>query len=372
MAYRPRQDSKQRRVGQAGIKSELLESYVSTTGEAASFEIKFVFVVVLVSQPRLHKGRVIMKWLFLPAVFTTLAWASALHAQTLPSTSASTTFHRVQVDGIGIFYREAGPKDSPTIVLLHGFPSSSRMFDTLIPLLASRYHIIAPDYPGFGQSDAPSPAQYSYTFDHLAETTNRLLEQLKIDRFAVYMQDYGGPVGFRIMLHHPERVSAIIVQNANTYKEGLGVKWTGIAQYWENPKIHPEIFEAFSSFESVKQRHVAGSPHPERYNPDTWTDEYAFLSRPGQQKIQADLLYDYRTNVASYPQWQEWLRTRKPPMLVVWGKYDASFIVPGAQAYKRDVPQAEVHILDAGHFALDEKVDEIAALMLAFLAKQKF
>lgn len=290
-------------------------------------------------------------------------------AEALPSTSAAITYHRAQVDGLSIFYREAGPKDAPTIVLLHGYPSSSRMFDTLIPLLATRYHLIAPDYPGFGQSDAPPPSQYVYTFDHLAETTTTLLEQLKIDRYHLYLQDYGGPVGFRIMVAHPERVRALVIQNANAYKEGLGVKWKGIAQYWADRDAHPEQVDAFTSFEGTRQRHIANSPNPERYNPDTWTDEYAFLSRPGQREIQADLLYDYRTNVGCYLAWHAWLRQHKPPTLVVWGRYDPSFIAPGAEAYKRDLPDAEIHLLDAGHFALDEKVDEIARLMIDFLSR---
>ncbi|KRQ07366.1 alpha/beta hydrolase [Bradyrhizobium pachyrhizi] len=311
-----------------------------------------------------------MKKIVALAIAAMLAFSTAAPAQVMPSTSATITYHHALVDGVSVFYREAGPKDAPTIVLLHGFPSSSRMFDTLIPLLASQYHLIAPDYPGFGQSEAPSPAKYRYTFDHLAETTNRLLEQLNIGRYVLYMQDYGGPVGFRILVQHPDRVSAIVVQNSNAYKEGLGPKWAGIAQYWADPKAHPEIFQAFSSLEGAKQRHIAGSPHPERYNPDTWTDEYTILSRPDEQAIQADLLYDYQTNVASYPEWQAWLRAHKPPTMVLWGKYDVSFIVPGAEAYKRDVPEAELHILDAGHFALDEKVDEIAELMLRFLSKQ--
>lgn len=285
----------------------------------------------------------------------------------LPSSSATTTYHRTSVDGVSLFYREAGPKDAPAIVLLHGFPSSSRMFDTLIPLLAGRYHLIAPDYPGFGQSEAPAPAQYRYSFDHLAETTDRLLEHLGIDRYVLYLQDYGAPVGFRIMLAHPERVRALIVQNANAYHEGLGAKWAGIAEYWADPDGHPEQLDAFLSFESTRLRHVGGSPAPERYNPDEWTDEFAFLSRPEQREIQASLLYDYRTNVAAYPEWQTWLRRTQPHTLVVWGRYDASFIVPGAQAYRRDLPNAEIHLLDAGHFALDEKVDEIAQRMIVFL-----
>ena len=292
-------------------------------------------------------------------------------AQTMPSTSATTTYHRTQVDGVGIFYREAGPKDAPTIVLLHGFPSSSRMFEPLIPLLASRYHLIAPDYPGFGQSDAPPPSRYTYTFDHLAETTSALLEQLGINRYVLYLQDYGGPVGFRIMTAHPDRVRALVIQNANAYREGLGAKWTGIAQYWADPNSRPEQVDAFTSLEGAKLRHIANSPNPERYNPDTWTDEYAMLSRPGEREIQADLLFDYQTNVASYPAWQAWLHEHKPPTLVVWGRYDPSFIAPGAEAYKHDVPDAEVHLLDAGHFALDEKVDEIARLMIAFLEKHR-
>jgi pimeloyl-ACP methyl ester carboxylesterase len=287
----------------------------------------------------------------------------------LESTSATTTYHRITVDGVGVFYREAGPKDAPTVVLLHGFPSSSREFDTLIPLLATRYHLIAPDFPGFGQSEAPPPSSYVYSFDNLAKTTSGLLEQLKIDKYTFFLHDYGGPVGFRIILAHPERLQALIIQNANAYKEGLGAKWAGIAQYWTDPKAHPEVFDAFVSLAATEQRHTLGTSHPERYNPDTWTDEYAHLSRPGQHEIQADLLYDYRTNVASYAAWQAWLREHKPPTLVVWGRNDPSFIGPGAEAFKRDLPDAEIHLLDAGHFALDEKNDEIASLILAFLAK---
>ena len=289
----------------------------------------------------------------------------------LPATLATTTYHKVDVANVGIFYREAGPKEAPTIVLLHGFPSSSRMFDTLIPLLATRYHLIAPDYPGFGQSDAPPPSQYAYTFDHLAETMNALLEQLHIHRYTLYLQDYGGPVGFRIMLAHPERVQALVIQNANAYEEGLGAKWTGIKAYWADPKAHPEVPRAFTSLEGAKFRHDGNSPHPERYNPEIWAEEYAMLSRPGEQAIQESLLYDYRTNVASYSDWQAWLRQHQPATLVVWGRYDASFITPGGEAFRRDLPDAEIHSLDAGHFALDEKVDEIAALMLAFLDKSK-
>jgi pimeloyl-ACP methyl ester carboxylesterase len=292
-----------------------------------------------------------------------------MQATSLESTSATTTYRRMTVDGVGVFYREAGPKDAPTIVLLHGFPSSSREFDTLIPLLATRYHLVAPDFPGFGQSDAPPPSSYAYTFDNLAKTTNTLLDQLKIKKYTLFLHDYGGPVGFRIALAHPERLQALIIKNANAYQEGLGAKWAGIARYWDDPKAHREVFDAFVSFAATEQRHTLGTSHPERYNPDTWTDEFAHLSKPDQHEIQADLLYDYRTNVASYPAWQAWLRGHQPPTLVVWGRNDPSFIAPGAEAFKRDLPDAEIHLLDAGHFALDEKNDDIASLVLVFLAK---
>ena len=300
-----------------------------------------------------------------------LAAATALTlgqpTESLPSVSSTTTYHRVDIDGVGIFYREAGPRDAPTVLLLHGYPSSSRQYDALLPLLADRYHVIAPDYPGFGQSDAPPPSRYAYTFDHLAQTMEGLVERLGIERHALFLQDYGGPVGFRMAMARPDRVSAIVIQNANAYEEGLGAKWKGFGQYWTDPAAHPEVVDAFTSFEAAKQRHIGDSPNADRFNPDTWADEYAILSRPGEREIQAALLLDYRTNVASYPAWQAWLRAHQPPVLVLWGRYDPSFIVPGAESYRRDVPTAELHILDAGHFALDEATDEVARLTREFL-----
>jgi pimeloyl-ACP methyl ester carboxylesterase len=235
------------------------------------------------------------------AVSFAVAMAAMAQGASLESTSATTTYRRIPVDGVDIFYREAGVSSAPTIVLLHGFPSSSREFDPLIPLLATRYHVVAPDFPGFGQSEAPPPSSYAYTFDHLAATTTRFLEQLGIERYSLYLHDYGGPVGFRMMQLHPERLRALIIQNANAYQEGLGVKWAGIASYWADRAGHREIFEAFVSQAATEQRHTLGTSRPERYNPDTWTDEFSFLSRPVQREIQAELLYDYRTNVASYP-----------------------------------------------------------------------
>ena len=290
-------------------------------------------------------------------------------AQPLPSVSSTTTYHRVDVDGVGIFYREAGPREAPTVLLLHGYPSSSRQYDALLPLLADRYHVIAPDYPGFGQSDAPPPSRYAYTFDHLAQTMEGLVERLGIERHALFLQDYGGPVGFRMALARPDRVSAIVIQNANAYEEGLGAKWKGIARYWADPAAHPEVVDASTSLEAAKQRHIGDSPSPERFNADTWRDEHAILSRPGEREIQAALLLDYRDNVAAYPAWQAWLRAHQPPLLVLWGRYDPSFIVPGAENYRRDVPAAEVHILDAGHFALDEATNAVTRLTREFLGR---
>ena len=295
--------------------------------------------------------------------------ATAQQGVALQSTCATTTYHRVEVDSVGIFYREAGPRDAPTLVLLHGFPSSSRQFETLIPLLAPHYHVIAPDYPGFGQSDAPLPSAYRYSFDQLAETMGRFLDLLGIASYALYIHDYGAPVGFRMMLTRPERLRALITQNGNAYAEGLGPKWAQIAEFWAEPEAHPEVIDAFLSFEGTKQRHIAGTSHPERYSPDGWTDEFAHLSKPGQREIQSTLLYDYRTNVASYPAWQSWLRAHRPPTLIVWGTNDPSFIAAGAEAFRRDLPQAELHLLDAGHFALDEQTDAVAKLILGFMAR---
>ncbi|WP_244432082.1 alpha/beta fold hydrolase [Rhodopseudomonas sp. B29] len=293
------------------------------------------------------------------------------NAEPVPATNATTTYHSVEVDGLNLFYREAGPKDASTIVLLHGFPSSSRQYDPIIPLLATRYHLIAPDFPGFGHSDAPPPSSYTYTFDNLAKTTNALLDKLNITKASFYIHDYGAPIGFRMMVMRPDRVQALIAQNANTYEEGLGPKWALIRTYWADPKAHPEVFEAFMSPAATEQRHTLGTSHPERYNPDTWSDEIAHLSKPGQREIQAALLYDYRTNVESYPAWQAWLRQHKPPTLVVWGRNDPSFIAAGGDAYKRDLPDAEIHQLDAGHFVFDEQTDEVARLVIAFMQKQR-
>jgi pimeloyl-ACP methyl ester carboxylesterase len=245
------------------------------------------------------------------------------------------------------------------------------MFAALIELLADRYHLIAPDYPGFGHSDAPGPQAFPYTFDHLAAVVDGFTVALNLRRYVLFMQDYGGPVGFRLAMAHPERVQALVIQNAVAHEEGLGPLWEIRRAYWRDRGAYEEKLRAnLTSLEATKQRHLGTSPHPQRYDPDSWTDEYAFLSRPGEAAIQSDLFYDYRTNVDSYPLWQAYLRKHQPPTLVLWGKYDTSFTVDGATAYGRDVPDAEIHILDAGHFAMDEKLDEVARLTSRFLASR--
>ena len=283
-----------------------------------------------------------------------------------------TTYQSVQVQGLNLFYREAGSKSAPSVLLLLGFPSSSRMYDKLIPMLAVRYHVIAPDYPGFGHSDAPDPAIFDYTFGHLASVIEAFTKQLGLQRYTLFMQDYGGPVGFRLALMNPERIHAMVIQNAVAHEEGLGPLWATRRQYWADRHAFADKLRAnLISFEAARQRHLGTDPHTELYDPDLWTDESAFLSRPGQDRIQEDLFYDYRTNVASYPQWQAYLKAQQPPLLVLWGKYDPSFVEPGAWAYQNDVPSAEVHLLDAGHFAMDTKALQVADLTLQFLDRHR-
>ncbi len=282
----------------------------------------------------------------------------------------STTYHTVTVKGLNIFYREAGPSTDPAILLLHGFPSSSRMFDTLMPLLADRYHLIAPDYPGFGNSEAPAPEKFSYTFDGIADIVGAFTEAVHLDRYALYLQDYGGPVGYRVAVAHPERVTALIIQNAIAHEEGLGRLQAVRKGFWADRAANEGKYRAgLASIDVARLRHMNGSPHPERYDPDLWRDEVAFLARPGEADIQSDLFYDFRNNLAAFPVWQNWLRERRPPTLIVWGRYDPVFDIAEVAALARDVPKAEVHVLDAGHFALDEFASDIARLMRNFLTR---
>src|SRR5437588_12990161 len=279
-----------------------------------------------------------------------------------------TLYRTTQIDGLSIFYREAGPTDAPTLLLLHGLPSSSRMFEPLFARLSDRSHLVAPDYPGFGHSDWPDPQTFAYTFDHYAQIMNHFTEALGLSRYTLYMQDYGGPVGFRMALAHPERIEALIVQDAVAHNEGLGANWATRRAFWaDRPAYEEALRKNLLSLATTTTRHVGDDPHIELYDPDLWTDEYAFLNAPGQAQIQSDLFYDYRTNVDAYTTWQAWMRRTQPRLLVIWGKHDLSFDLGEPERYRVDVPNAKVVVLNAGHFALDTKADEIAELVRAFV-----
>lgn len=277
-------------------------------------------------------------------------------------------YRTASVDGLSIFYREAGRDDAPILLLLHGLPSSSRMYEKLIDRLSDDYRLIAPDYPGFGHSSAPAPSAFTYTFDRLAEVMVRFTETLDLSHFSLFMQDYGGPVGFRMAMAHPERVDLIVIQNAVSHESGLTALWAARRAFWADREAHEkELRENLLSLEATRRRHVGSDPNVERYDPDLWTDEFAFLSQPGQADIQVELFYDYRNNVAAYPTWQAWMRKVQPRMLVIWGRYDPSFDISEPESYRRDVPDAEVHILEAGHFAMDTAPDEVANVVRGFL-----
>jgi len=277
-------------------------------------------------------------------------------------------YRTVNVDGLSIFYRETGPKDGPTTLLLHGLPSSSRMFQSLLTRLSDRYHLVAPDYPGFGHSDWPDPKKFPYTFDHIAQVMGDFTQALGLSRYTLYMQDYGGPVGFRMVLAHPEAVQALIVQDAVAHNEGLGVNWATRRAFWADRTANEEALRKnLLSMAATKTRHVGDDPEVDLYDPDLWTDEYAFLNSPGQAQIQSDLFYDYRTNVENYPKWQAWMQKNQPKLLVIWGKHDLSFDPGEPERYRKDVPKAQVYVLDAGHFALDTKADKIASLVSEFM-----
>jgi pimeloyl-ACP methyl ester carboxylesterase len=282
------------------------------------------------------------------------------------------SYRSVQVDGLSIFYREAGPKDAPVLLLLHGLPSSSRMFEPLLQRLSDRYHLIAPDYPGFGHSDWPDPTQFAYTFNHIASVIEHFTETLGLTHYSLYMQGYGGPVGFRLALAHPERIRSLIVQDAVAHESGLGENWKTRRAFWADRATYEATLRPnLLSLATTRTRHVGNDPQVDRYDPDLWTDEFRFLNQPGQADIQSDLFYDYQSNVASYPQWQEWMRTTQPHLLVLWGKYELSFDPSEPEAFRRDVPNAEVHTVDGGHFALDTAADEIANLVDRFLSSSR-
>jgi pimeloyl-ACP methyl ester carboxylesterase len=282
-----------------------------------------------------------------------------------------TEYQYANVQGTRIFYREAGPKSAPTVLLLHGFPSSSHMFRNLIPALATNYHLIAPDLPGFGFSDAPDRRGYRYTFEHLADKIKSFTESVGLKSFAIYIFDYGAPVGLRLALHHPERITAIVSQNGNAYQEGLSDGWNPIQKYWKDPT--PEnraALRAFLTPEATRWQYEHGVADPMLIAPESWQLDASLLARPGNDEIQLDLFLDYASNVSLYPRFQEYFRSKRPPTLAVWGKHDPFFLPQGAEAFRRDNPDADVRFFDTGHFALETHHQEIAAAIHDFLDRK--
>jgi pimeloyl-ACP methyl ester carboxylesterase len=272
------------------------------------------------------------------------------------------------VNGVNIFYREAGNPAHPKLVLLGGFPASSHQFRNLIPALADKFHVLSPDYPGFGNSDMPDPETFPYTFDRLAEVIEGWLEQLEVTRFGLYVQDYGGPVGFRILSRHPEWLEWLIVQNSNAYEEGFTAAWDGIRhRLWQNRTAETEApLLGFLELEGIRSVYLHGHADPALISPDNWNMDYRFMERPGARRVQLDLLYDYRTNVALYSSWQKWLRQQRPQTLIFWGQKDVFFTPEGGEAYLRDLPDAELHRLDSGHFAVEDALETIATNIARF------
>jgi pimeloyl-ACP methyl ester carboxylesterase len=273
------------------------------------------------------------------------------------------------VDGFRVFYREAGACNARSVLLLHGFPSAGHMFRDLIPLLSDRYHVIAPDLPGFGQSEMPSRTRFTYSFDHIADVIDRFTETVGLSRFAIYVFDYGAPTGFRIAVKHPDRITAIISQNGNAYEEGLSDGWNPIRTYWQEPSAaNREALRAFLKPETTHWQYTHGVPDPTLVSPDGWSLDNFYLARSDADEVQLDLFGDYKSNIALYPAFQTYFRTHKPPVLAIWGRNDPFFLPPGAEAFKRDNPNAIVRFLDTGHFALETHAEEIAAAMHEFLS----
>jgi pimeloyl-ACP methyl ester carboxylesterase len=280
-----------------------------------------------------------------------------------------TSHHRVEADGVLVFYREAGPADAPVVVLLHGFPASSFQYRELIPRLADRYHVIAPDLPGFGFTEVPEGRSYSYTFDALAKTIFAFLEALKLKRYALYVFDYGAPTGFRLALMAPERLTAIVSQNGNAYEEGLGDAWQPLQRYWREPSLeHRNAIRAGLNLEGLRHEYSVGITNPDLIKPEGYTLDAALLARPGNVDIQLDLFLDYANNVKLYPEFQEYFSRAKPPLLAIWGEFDPYFIPAGAEAFRKDIPDAIIKLLPTGHFALETHLEEIVIAMREFLA----
>jgi pimeloyl-ACP methyl ester carboxylesterase len=281
------------------------------------------------------------------------------------------THKTVKIDGLDIFYREAGSVENPTVLLLHGFPTSSQMFRNLIPELANGYHLVAPDYPGFGESSSPPVDQFEYTFDNLADVVDKFTQALKLERYSLYVMDYGAPVGYRLAVKHPERVQALIVQNGNAYEEGLREFWIPFRAYWKDrSEQKAKRLKNFLTYEATKSQYTSGIRNVEAISPDTWTADQYRMDRPGNKEIQLQLFYSYGSNPPLYREWQAYFRNHQPPTLIVWGKNDPIFPAEGAEPYKRDLKNLEFHLLDTGHFALEEDGGEIARYMENFLDKQ--
>ena len=281
------------------------------------------------------------------------------------------SYRTVEVDGVKVFYRECLNPGAPKLLLLHGFPTSSHMFLNLIPLLGDRFHVVAPDLPGFGRSDMPARDKFAYTFDNIAQVIDRFTEVIGFDRFAVYIFDYGAPTGLRLALRHPERIAAIISQNGNAYEEGLSEGWNPIRAYWQEPSAaNRKTLRTFLAPETTVWQYTHGVADTTRVSPDGYSLDNYYLTRPSADEVQLDLFGDYKTNVALYPKFQSYFREHKPPLLAVWGKNDPFFLPPGAEAFKRDIPSAEVRFLDTGHFALETHCDEIASAIRGFLSRE--
>lgn len=308
-------------------------------------------------------------------MFRTLTLLAIVAPAASPAVAADPpkTLHKtVKVGDLDIFYREAGPKDAPAILLLHGFPTSSQMFRNLIPRLADKYRVVAPDYPGYGHSSMPPRDKFAYTFDNLADVVEQFTEKVGLTKYALYVQDYGAPVGYRLAVKHPERVTAIVVQNGNAYDEGLDNDfWKPLKAYWREPQSREkrDALRPFLTPDGTRWQYTHGVKNPERVSPDGWTTDQYLLDRPGNAEVQLDLFLSYGSNPPLYPKWQAYFREHQPPVLIAWGNNDQIFPAAGAEPYKRDLKTLEFHLLDAGHFALETNGDEIAGLMRDFLGK---
>jgi len=327
-------------------------------------------------------NKLAVKWLAIVIAVLIAGYACGPNTDTVANKNASSekseeppgnhaTLHKtVEVNGLKIFYREAGSKNAPTLLLLHGYPTSSHMFRNLIEDLSHRYHLLAPDYPGFGRSEQPPMDDFEYTFDNMAKIVEDFLQVMNVEKFSIYLMDYGAPIGYRIVAKYPERVESLIVQNGGAYEEGLREFWDPIKKYWKEYTVeNSKPLEGFHSPDGLKWQYTHGVQNVEKISPDNWNIDLQHLTRPENNAIQLAMFYDYRTNVVLYPEWQAYFRKHQPPTLIVWGKNDHIFPPEGAHAYKKDLKNIEFHLLNTGHFALEEEGDAIAEHILRFLAK---